>query len=309
MSGLLRHVLFLFTLTLVHSAVAQDIPLVETPSLVEQVMSGELPPIAERLPDEPSIARMETTGVHGGQIRMLMARAKDTRLLVVYGYARLAKYLPDLSIQADILEDIIIRDGREFTLNLRRGHKWSDGQPFTAEDFRFYWDDIANNKEVSPTGLPKRMLINGQGPEFEIIDETTIRYTWSQPNPNFLPSLAQASPFYIYRPAHYLKQFHASYQDPEELAKMVEAQGQRNWIALLLKRGRQYRNDNPELPTLQPWVLKTKPPAERFIFSRNPYYHRIDTNGRQLPYVDEVAMTIASARLIPAKTGAGEPDW
>jgi peptide/nickel transport system substrate-binding protein len=135
-----------------------------------------------------------------------------------------------------------------------------------------------------------------------------MRYTWKLPNPYFLPSLARASPFYLYRPAHYLKQFHAAYRDPQELAALVEEQGQRNWVALLLKRGRQYRNDNPDLPTLQPWMLKTRPPADRFIFSRNPYYHRIDTNGRQLPYADEVAITIASAKLIPAKTGAGETD-
>ncbi len=292
----------------IHPAMAQDVSLVETPVFAERVASGEMPPVAERLPAEPSVAEMETLGRHGGQMRLLMGRAKDIRLLVVYGYARLAKYVPDLSIQPDILKDVVVREGREFTLHLRRGHKWSDGHPFTAEDFRFYWDDIANNEEVSPIGLPAVMMIGGEGPTFEVIDEVTVRYTWNRPNPYFLPSLARASPFYLYRPAHYLKQFHASYRDSEELAGLVEEQGQRNWVALLLKRGRQYRNDNPELPTLQPWVLHTTPPAERFIFKRNPYYHRIDSNGRQLPYVDEVAIMIASARLIPAKTGAGESD-
>ncbi len=292
----------------VHPAMAQNISLKETPVFAERVASGELPSVAERLPTEPSVAEMETLGRHGGQMRLLMGRAKDIRLLVVYGYARLAKYRPDLSIQADILKDIVVRQGREFTLHLRRGHKWSDGHPFTAEDFRFYWDDIANNEEVSPTGLPAIMKISGETPSFEIIDDFTVRYTWNRPNPYFLPSLARASPFYLYRPAHYMKQFHASYRDAEELAALVEEKGQRNWVALMLKRGRQYRNNNPKLPTLQPWVLKTKPPADRFIFRRNPYYHRIDANGRQLPYADEVAITIASSKLIPAKTGAGEAD-
>jgi len=300
--------LALSILPAVHPAMAQDISLMETPVFAERVASGELPPVAERLPTEPSVAEMETLGRHGGQIRLLMGRAKDIRLLVVYGYARLAKYRPDLSIQADILKDIVVRQGREFTLHLRHGHKWSDGQPFTAEDFRFYWDDIANNEEVSPTGLPAILKISGEGPSFEIIDDFTVRYTWNRPNPYFIPSLARASPFYLYRPAHYLKQFHATYRDAEELAALVEEKGQRNWVSLLLKRGRQYRNNNPRLPTLQPWVLKTKPPADRFIFKRNPYYHRIDANGRQLPYADEVAITIASSKLIAAKTGAGEAD-
>ncbi len=281
---------------------------VETPVFIERVKSGELPSVDERLPIQPSVVEMATTGRHGDQLRLLMGKAKDIRLLVVYGYARLAKYKPDLTIQADILQDISVREGREFTLKLRRGHRWSDGHPFTTEDFRFYWDDIANNPEISPTGLPATMMINGEGPSFEVIDDVTVRYTWSNPNPYFLPSLAQANPLYLYRPAHYMKQFHPNYRDQQELDTLIEEQEQRNWVALLLKRGRQYRNDNPELPTLQPWILATKPPAERFIFKRNPYYHRVDINGRQLPYIDEVAITIASAKLIPAKTGAGEAD-
>ncbi len=300
--------LVLFSLASIRSIMAQDAPLIETPIFAERVASGELPPIAERVPNEPSVAKMKTLGRQGGRMRLLMGRAKDIRLLVVYGYARLAKYVPDLSIQPDILKDVVVRQGREFTLHLRRGHKWSDGHPFTTEDFRFYWDDIANNEFLSPTGLPAVMKIGGEAPTFEVIDDVTVRYTWSLPNPYFLPLLARASPFYLYRPAHYLKKFHADYQDPGELTRLVEEQGQRNWVSLLLKRGRQYRNNNPELPTLQPWVLKTKPPAERFIFRRNPYYHRIDANGRQLPYVDEVAITIASSKLITAKTGAGEAD-
>ena len=69
-----------------------------------------------------------------------------------------------------------------------------------------------------------------------------------------------------------------------------------------------YRNDNPDLPSLEPWVLKTKPPADRFIFERNPYYYRIDEAGQQLPYIDRVIMSIADSKIIPAKTGAGESD-
>ncbi len=290
-----------------HSS-ANEFTFTEPPILVDSVASGTLPSIEHRLPIEPFVADMESTGRHGGQLRMLMGRAKDIRLLVVYGYARLAGYTEDLSIQPDILRDIEVREGREFTLHLRPGHKWSDGHPFTAEDFRFYWENIANNEEVSPAGLPSMLRIGGQSPSFEVIDDVTVRYTWNRPNPYFLPALARASPFYLYRPAHYLKQFHAEYQDPEELAHLVEEKGQRNWVSLMLKHGRQYRNDNPDLPTLQPWVLETRPPADRFIFKRNPYYHRIDSNGLQLPYADEVAITIASAKLISAKTGSGESD-
>jgi peptide/nickel transport system substrate-binding protein len=69
-----------------------------------------------------------------------------------------------------------------------------------------------------------------------------------------------------------------------------------------------YRNDNPDLPSLEPWILKTKPPTDRFIFERNPFYYRIDEIGQQLPYIDRVIMSIADSKIIPAKTGAGESD-
>jgi peptide/nickel transport system substrate-binding protein len=70
----------------------------------------------------------------------------------------------------------------------------------------------------------------------------------------------------------------------------------------------QYRNDNPELPTLDPWVNRTAAPAERFVFTRNPYYHRVDPEGRQLPYIDRIVLQVAEARIVPVKTGAGESD-
>jgi peptide/nickel transport system substrate-binding protein len=71
---------------------------------------------------------------------------------------------------------------------------------------------------------------------------------------------------------------------------------------------RSYRPENPDLPTLDPWRNTTAPPAEQFIFTRNPYFHRVDENGLQLPYVDQVILNVSSAEIIAAKTGAGETD-
>ena len=81
-----------------------------------------------------------------------------------------------------------------FTLHLRKGHKWSDGQPFTSEDFRYWFEDVAQNETLSPLGLPVSMLPQGEGPRFEVLDETTVRYSWSRPNPLFLPALAGPEP-------------------------------------------------------------------------------------------------------------------
>jgi len=109
-------------------------------------------------------------------------------------------------------------------------------------------------------------------------------------------------------PAHYLKQFHTSYQSPAKLAEMIEIAGARNWVSLHINKGRQYRPENPEMPTLQPWKNTTTPPSQQFIFRRNPYFHRVDAAGQQLPYVDEVALSLGSTKIIPAKTGSGEAD-
>lgn len=275
------------------------------------VASEKLPPIADRLPAAPLVVQMgagRTSGRHGGTLHTLMARSKDVRMMVVYGYARLVKYNLKFEIVPDILERIDIEDGRIFTLHLRPGHRWSDGAPFTAEDFRYYWEDVVNNPKLFPAGPPVALRAGGALPRFEVLDPLTVRYSWAAPSPKFLPALAAAGALFIYRPAHYLKRYHAAYADPAVLDEMARKHGQRGWAPLHNKLDNMYKNDNIELPTLQPWVNITKGPAERFVFVRNPYYHKVDSAGRQLPYIDRVVMQIANAKIIPAKTGTGESD-
>ncbi len=284
----------------------------EVPFLAGQVAAGRLPAVSERLPAEPRVIDLEalgrTPGRYGGRLRMLMGKQKDIRMMTVFGYARLVGFTPDLRLAPDILKSFEVTEGRIFTLRLRKGHKWSDGRPFTAEDFRYFWEDIANNKFLSRAGPPPAMLVNGKPPVFEVIDETTVRYTWDRPNPDFLTALAGARPLYIYAPAHYLKKFHASYQKPARLAALVKAAKVRDWVSLHVRKARQYRPENPDLPTLQPWLNTTRPPSQQFIFTRNPYFHRTDKSGRQLPYIDEVVFNLGSTKIIPAKVGAGESD-
>ena len=310
--GALSRIVLLLSLILLCGLASPGRPaaeLRETPMLAAQVAAGTLPPVAARVPLVPDVVEdIESIGRPGGEMRMLMASPKDTRIMVVYGYARLVAYTPDLEIVPDMLERVDVEGGRIFTLHLRPGHKWSDGQPFTSEDFRYWFEDVAGNKELSATGLPVVLMPHGEPPRFEVLDEHTVRYTWAQPNPLFLPALAGASPLYIYAPAHYLKQFHKKYADKAQLAALVKEAGVRNWSALHNKKEAMYKNDNPEQPTLEPWVLKTRPPSDRLVFERNPYYYRVDSSGQQLPYIDRVVFSVANSKIIPAKTGAGESD-
>ena len=297
---------FLFPLLFV-PALALGQNFVEPPMLRLDVSTGRLPPTEKRLPQPPLVVRMDQPGKHGGALHSLVGRSRDTRLLVVYGYARLVGYDRNLELAPDILESFEVQEGRIFTLRLRKGHRWSDGHPFTAEDFRYYWEDVANDKELSPAGPPRDLLVDGEPPKFEMLSDTVLRYTWHKPNPHFLPRQAGASPLFIYRPAHYLKPLHKKYS---EKVRKAEADGtaKRRWSAVHNRADNLYESDNPDLPTLQPWMNTTRPPADRFVAVRNPYFHRVDERGQQLPYIDRFVLAVADPKLIPAKTGAGEAD-
>ena len=284
----------------------------EVPMVAAAVEAGEIPPVAERLPEVPralDFARYAVEiGQSGGEITWLARRARDIRIMNVYGYARLVGYNREFELEPDILESVEVEDDRVFTFRLRPGHRWSDGAPFTTEDFRYYWEEVNLNENLRPYGPDARLLSNGELPDVEVVDDYTIRYSWTEPNPAFLPSLAGASPLYIYLPAHYMRQFHADYADAEALQAMVEESGERSWAALHIRRGDLFESNNPALPTLQPWVNTTPPPSDRFVFERNPYFHRVDPEGMQLPYLDRVIVRISDSSLIPAQTGAGESD-
>ena len=283
----------------------------ETPMFADQVKSGALPPVDKRVPEVPSIVKQfsgsDGPGQLGGQVNMLMANARDTRMMTLYANARLIVYDDQFKLQPDILESYEVKDSREFTFKLRAGHKWSDGQPFTTEDFRYFWEDIVNDKELSPGGPNVELMVDNKPPKVEIIDALTIKFTWEKPNPYFIESQARAAPLWLFRPAHYLKKFHKKYTSAEDIAKQAKG-GQTSWVQIHRRVDVMYNNDNPDLPTLNAWKLMTPAPAQRFVFERNPYYYRIDDKGQQLPYLDRVIFTVAATNLIPAKAGLGEAD-
>ncbi|MCX8952542.1 ABC transporter substrate-binding protein [Ruegeria sp. NA] len=277
-----------------------------------EVEAGNLPPVQERLPADPLIvdlaAKGREFGKQGGTLRTMITRSKDIRQMVVYGYARLVGFDQNYEIIPDLLASFENEDGRKFTLKLREGHKWSDGSPFTSEDFRYWWEDVANNKLLSPSGPPDFLIVEGKSPTVTFPDETTVIFEWEDPNPGFLQSLAQARPPFIYRPAAFLKRYHEKYADPEELAFLVDDARVKSWAALHNKLDNLYKFDNHELPTLQPWLNASSGKKIRHNFVRNPYYHRIDSKGVQLPYIDVVEMEIVAPGLVAAKTNAGESD-
>ncbi|MFO1175195.1 MAG: ABC transporter substrate-binding protein [Paracoccaceae bacterium] len=275
-------------------------------------VAESLPDMSDPRPSVPRVIDLQAMGLEpgrrGGELRTLIGGQKDIRLMTLYGYARLVGYDRNLVLQPDILLAAETDDDRRFTLRLRPGHRWSDGSPFTAEDFRYCWDDVLQDPDLRPGRLPDDLLAEDAPPRFEVLDDLAVRFTWDAPNPRFLPRLAAPQPLVIAMPAAYLKQFHAKYQDTIRLSALIAEQRVENWVDLHAKMSRSYRPENPDLPMLDPWVNTTPPPANQFVFVRNSYFHRVDENGVQLPYVDKVVMNVSSPGIIPAKAGAGETD-
>ncbi|MGO4573072.1 ABC transporter substrate-binding protein [Microvirga sp. 2TAF3] len=299
--GLLAALLSLLVLP----ALAADY--IEQPFFAEKVAKKEMPTVSERVPQTPFVSD-QAKGDYGGDIVTLVPRARDIRYITTYGYTRLIGYDRNLELQPDLLEKFDNVDNRVFTFTLRAGHRWSDGHPFTAEDFRYFWEDIAQNKDLSPSGVPEFMMVDGKPARFEIIDERTVRYTFDKPNPRFLPHLAGPVDPGIYRPAHYLKQFHAKYADKAKLDEAAKSQKLKSWAALHNRLDDMKEHTNPDEPVLQAWRVTNKAPASRFVFERNPYYHRVDGQGHQLPYIDRIIMDVSASGLFAAKANAGEVD-
>jgi len=301
------------TLAFAPLAAHSDGPVLQESSFwAQEVNAGNLPHVQDRIPSEPLVVDLEAKGRsfgrQGGTLRTLISRTKDVRQMVVYGYARLVGYQPDYTLAPDILAAVDVEEGRKFTLHLRPGHRWSDGMPFTSDDFRYWWENVANDPDITPSGPPDFMIVDNRLGKVTFPDEHTVVFEWQIPNPNFLPLLAQASPPFIYRPAHYLSQFHKKFADPDALVEKVKAARVKSWAALHNKRDDMYKFDNPALPTLQPWINTSDKDSSRKLFVRNPYFHRIDSRGVQLPYIDVVQMTVVGGGLIAAKANAGEVD-
>ena len=253
--------------------------------------------------------RKRSIGRYGGDIRTLVAKPRDLRYVTVNGYTRLVGYDEKLELKPDILEK---RSRTRATGSSRsRCAKVTAGptaSPSRRRTSAIIGKTSPTTRSCRPSGPPDLFLVDGKLPKVEVLDERHIRYSWDKPNPRFLPALAMPRPVFIYSPAHYLKKFHSKYADAGDLAKLATKKKLTSWAALHNKLDDPYEASNIDMPVLDPWQVVTKAPAQRFVFERNPYYHRVDVAGHQLPYVDRVVVDIAAAGLFAAKANAGEVD-
>lgn len=294
----------------------------EAPMLAEIVKAGTLPPVEQRVSEEPLVIKpVNEIGKFGGTWRRGFSGPADQwngRRVVAadtfMGYDWTGnKIVPNLAKEAKMAED-----GLSLTLKLRKGLKWSDGKPFTADDIVFWYDDVYGNKDLAPT-LYTSLTVNGKPISYEKIDDYTVKYKFPEPYFFFFDQLASNEGGVGgqalrgleggggYAPAHYLKQYHPKYATADELAQKAKAEGFNNWVNLF-----KFKNDwalNPDLPVVTPW--KTVSPINKptWTLERNPYSYWVDTAGNQLPYIDKIVMTLGeNLEIINLRAIAGEYD-
>ena len=210
-------------------------------------------------------------------------------------------------------------DKTTFTFQMRRGMRWSDGEPLTTEDVAFYHEDILHNELLTPNiGSRYRsgLAPTGDVYQFEVIDDYSWRITFSEATPGFLDEVNK--PWLDYtvfiQPKHYLAQFHADYADADELNKKVADADllSDEWPRLFnLKMLTPWEGKTPDvvdIPVLHPWVVTSSSPTQT-IFERNPYYFKVDAAGNQLPYIDGIVSTkVEGSEGANLKIIAGEVD-
>lgn len=268
----------------------------EAPALAEQVKAGKLPPVEERLPKSPLIVPVvNEIGQYGGVWRRGFLGPSDANHYVRMVYDALVRFSPDGStVEPKLVESWeSTPDFKTWTFKLREGARWSDGQPFTADDIMFWYNDVLLNTDLTPT-VPKWMQNkDGSTAKVEKVDDYTVRWVYNEPNTTILLELANKDggdrTYAVFLPAHYLKQFHASYAAKDDLDKMVADAKFKTWAELFAAKNAP--PENPERPTMAAWVPTSRVSDQIFSLQRNPYYVGVDPEGNQLPYIDELRFT------------------
>lgn len=278
----------------------------EAPMLAEMVESGELPPVDERLPDAPMVVEpVDSIGEYSGTWHRAFLGVKDFHALGRLIYESVLRWPrnPADPIQPGLAERWEWSDdGTELTLYFREGLKWSDGAPFTVDDIIFWWEDIELDENITPAPHGE-WLVDDQPMELERIDDNTITLKFAGPN-GLAESVGLAfhgcqwplgfERFGFFAPRHYLEEYHpkynadATYEDFEEKAF----------------------NFNTELPVMYAWkVAEWEAGATEMVAERNPYYWKVDPEGKQLPYIDRIHYSLVEDNeAVNLKAIAGELD-
>src|SRR3954447_17855254 len=257
----------------------------EAPALAELVKAGKLPAVDKRIPQEPMVIKpLRSIGKCGGTWRRGFLgpgdsengnRVRSSDKLLFWDVTG-TKIAPGAAKGYEISAD-----GKRTTLFLRKGMKWSDGAPFTADDFMFWFEDMYQNKDLIKSAAPE-LSVNGKPGRIIKVDETTVRFEFDEPHFLFPSQLAgdtqvgggqsrlqsEERELGLYAPAHYLKQFLPKYSSVEALNAKARAAGFDNW-AQVFKIKSDWRL-NPDVPTISAWKMVQPINSQNWVLERNP---------------------------------------
>ena len=288
------------------AAMAGDGQYKEAPMLAAMVAAGDLPPLEERLPIEPNVlVPLEEVGTYGGTLNVFGTGAHPW---VDGGDSPERSQYPlrmnfDGSIEPDQVKGYELSDDNMiFTMYLREGMKWSNGDAFTAEDFRFK-HEMDMDEGISTWGYPEQLE------SITAVDDYTVRYDFRVPYPRVVLNMLhwRGSDWRAYAPSKWLKQWHIEY-NPNANAKAKE-EGHADWAAAF--------NDHYTFccpakdinkPSVHAWMWKEQTTTVR-IWERNPYHYAVDTAGQQLPYIDRIVSETVNMATYKLKVIAGEADY
>jgi len=275
---------------------AQNVRYHESPALEAQVKAGKLPPVAQRLPQQPLVVPVvERVGEYGGVWRRAFLGPADANNYVRIVYDGLFRFAPDgTEIEPHIaLGARSSPDFRVWTILLRKGARWSDGAPFTADDILYWYNDILLQKDLTPTVPTWMQNSDGTPAKVEKVDDYAVKFTFDRPSTLFLTQVAdedgEDQTYAMFEPAHYLKQFDPKYTPRDKIDAMAKAANFKTWTQLFYAKATPFMN--PERPSMAAWVAASRISDPVFVIRRNPYFIGVDPAGNQLPYIDEVRFT------------------
>jgi peptide/nickel transport system substrate-binding protein len=287
----------------------------EAPMLADLVKAGKLLPVDQRLPQNPAVVEAAEIGQYGGIWRRGFLGPSDFNGIARVIYDALVIFSPDGgSVVMKYAESVTpSSDFKSWTVKLRKGSKWSNGDPFTTDDIMFWYKDALQNKDLT-SSLPGWMQ-NKDGSLVDVkqVDDVTVQWSYQDPHTTFLFELANAEygdkniPCFL--PSKFLKQFHVSYAKKEDLDKAVADAKFKTWAELFRIKISPY--DTPERPGMAAWVAAPGSRISDQIFKlvRNPYFVGVDKAGNQLPYLDGVDLKFfADVNALNLAAIAGELD-
>lgn len=296
----------------------------ESPMLTEMVAAGQLPPLEERLPAVPYVIKTidgSANGVYGGTLNLLRV---DPYLDPDGGITNTTNILDMPNRSGDytatgtspvphIVESYSANaDSTVFTFTIRKGLKWSDGEPVTTADVDFAYTDVLQEVKLTPA-VPRELTIDGTPAVLELMDDYTFTLTFAGPYGGFPAVLAADMRHYtwLFMPKHYLQKFHIKYTTADEMGPDLQEAGleAEDWWTLFQRMAGMIRSDAIGSPTLSPWMIVSRDDGI-IKWDRNPYYFVVDEGGRQLPYIDHMqSQMIKDPKMAPMKALNGEVDF